>query len=420
MAPSATITPLPPFQPDLYTRAWSSTPHPTLPLIATAHEKSVTVFSLSTLSKHSSLTGGHARSVRSAAWQPSTSKGSPANRLRLVTASFDSTAGLWSYDESSSSSSTLEKEIKAAALSSDNEDEQEQEWEFNLVLEGHENEVKSLSFSPSGQYLATCSRDKTVWIWEDVGAEEDEYEWETVAVLSEHDGDVKCVAFAPHIEGRKQYAKMQSQDCLASASYDDTVRIWREDAADGGEWVCVSVLEGHGGTVWGLQWEGKPREKGKFPRLLTNSADATLRVWTLKEEEEDDDEEDTTTQQGGFKTGFGAIPNSMRRSLREEWECTAVLPKVHTREVYSAAWSAETGIVASTGSDGKIVLYQEDEDTKEWKVIATVEAAHGPYEINHITWCKRFDASAEKKGEEEMLVTTGDDGVVRPWEVRIA
>ncbi|KAK3898822.1 putative cytosolic iron-sulfur protein assembly protein 1 [Staphylotrichum tortipilum] len=450
---SATLTPLPPFQPDLYQRAWSSIPHPTLPLLATAHAKSVTVFSLATLTKHSALTGGHARSVRTAAWQPARGSGN-TKRLGLVTGSFDATAGMWSFDEEEERG--LEREVRFGGNSEEGDDDNDggKEWEFNLVLEGHENEVKGLAFSPGGQYLATCSRDKSVWIWEDVSSGEGdgtEDDWETVAVLSEHDGDVKAVAWCPvDLPNAKAGARRgnYSADVLASASYDNTVRIWREDAD--GEWVCVDVLTDHEGTVWGLQWETKPRDDGKFPRLMTFSADGTIKVWSLREEETPD-EPAAAEDSNAFRSNFGALPNTLRRSLREEWDCTAVLPKVHTRDIYSVAWSADTGLVASTGSDGIVAVYaevdesealsdksggeQEGEDVvmtspspqqqqrkPTWKVLGTISSAHGPYEVNHVTWCKRFDAGAapERRGREEMLVTTGDDGVVRPWQARIA
>ncbi|KAI0394570.1 WD repeat protein [Xylariaceae sp. FL0594] len=461
------LTPLPPFKPDLYERAWQSVPHPTLPLLATAHQKSVTVFSLSTLSAHSSLTNGHERSVRSATWKPNL----PPHKLCLVTGSFDSTAGLWRWEDQGQAQDDgddLEVEITSppSGRGGDNDSGKggdNKDWELIVVLDGHDSEIKSVAFSPSGQYLATCSRDKSVWIWEDVGTSEADDEWETVAVLNEHEGDVKAVAWCPDTKGRSHGGRggRYSSDVLASASYDDTVRIWREDGE--GEWICVAVLEGHMGTVWGVQWE-TDKNSDRFPRLLTWSADCTIRVWTLKEEEEEEENEAPRHAWGGL----GGIPNTMRRSLKEEWTCTAVLPKVHTRDIYSATWSAETGLIASTGSDGVIAIYKEEPvtsadsstttttttttgedeaaaeldgdihmsngaaaaepskkakqeetspDSKQWKIVSTTPKAHGAYEVNHITWCKRFDNGCprEKRGVEEMLVTTGDDGVVRPW-----
>ncbi|CAG9956084.1 unnamed protein product [Clonostachys rosea f. rosea IK726] len=406
---------LPPLRPDLHERAWFSAPHPTLPLLATVHAKSVTVFSLTTLSSHSNLTGGHTRSVRSAAWKPNL----PPHKLCLVTGSFDSTAGLWRWeDEAAAASSSGGLEVEVTGRDGDSE-KGDQDWEFTLVLEGHDSEIKTCAFSPSGAQLATCSRDKSVWIWEDIGASEADDEWETIAVLNEHEGDVKSLAWCPDVPGRSR-PNTYGHDVLASASYDNTLRVWREDGD--AEWVCVAVLEGHEGTVWGVEWEGKPRKGNKFPRLLSYSADGTLRVWTLTQQGEgdDDDAEQSGTAQARTRNPLGGIPNTMRQSLREEWVCTATLPKVHSSDVYSAAWSPVTGLIASTGSDGVLALYKEEEDCS-WTLLDSHENAHGPYEVNHAAWCRRWDSGieADKRGVEEMLITTGDDGVVRPWQVAV-
>ena len=412
--PTKHLVPLTPFNPDLHERAWSSAPHPTLPLLATVHAKSVTVFSLASLSSHSSLTGGHTRSVRSAAWKPNL----PPSKLCLVTGSFDSTAGLWRWDDENNNQDNFGTEITADGGANGEGDDKE--WEFTLVLEGHDSEIKACEFSPSGAHLATCSRDKSVWIWEDIGASEADDEWETVAVLTEHEGDVKALAWCPDVPGRSRRGTY-GMDMLASASYDNTVRVWRED--NDAEWVCVAVLEGHEGTVWGVVWEARPRPGDKFPRLLTFSADETIRIWTLNQAGEDDDDtgggNENETDNGQPRNALGGIPNTMRRSLREEWVCTATLPKVHTSDIYAAAWSPTTGLVASAGSDGVLALYRESEEGGEWQLLGTYPNAHGPYEVNHVAWCKRWDpeVASEKRGIEEMLVTTGDDGVVRPWKV---
>jgi WD40 repeat protein len=301
------------------------------------------------------------------------------------------------------------------------------------VLEGHDSEIKCVGFSPSGQYLATCSRDKSVWIWEEIGAEGED-EWETVAVLQEHEGDVKTVSWCAD-QGT------EGGELLASASYDDTVRLWRED--EEGEWGCVSVLKGHEGTVWGLDWEPLTKnDKGnvesevisvKPARLLTSSADSTIRVWRKL----------PRVSHGTYAENNG-IPSTMRPvGTGEQWVCEAVLPKVHDRAIYSISWSKKTRRVVSTGSDSRVVIYEErpkgpavadannidgpvevESDMQglggsgsetEWHVLCTLDQGHGPFEINHVTWCPRFDGG--RKGDEEMVVTTGDDGQVRAWKL---
>lgn len=353
------------------------------------------------------------------------------------------------------------------------EGEEEEEWRFAIVLDGHESEVKSVAWSAGGNLLATCSRDKSVWVWEEVG--EDDYE--TVAVMQEHEGDVKCVAWHPE------------EELLASGSYDDDVRLWREDVDD---WGCCGVLKGHDSTVWMVQWEGvvlgvrgegggqeerrrrwvERREKAG-PRLVSCSDDLSIRVWRRRPKE---------------KVQQSRLSIIRSGSSEEDWVEEAKLPEAHSRPIYSVAWN-KSGRVVSTGGDGAIVVYEErwkqpaqdlesygteapadgvvgedekgeikpdgteptdgvskegeaapetgtnggwkekeknqgsDEeslDATEWVIVAKLEGAHGVFEVNHVAWAPRRDRKGESNiGQEDLLVTTGDDGSVKIWTLEV-
>ncbi|KAL8824889.1 MAG: hypothetical protein Q9191_004756 [Dirinaria sp. TL-2023a] len=273
-------------------------------------------------------------------------------------------------------------------MGEEEEEEGEDEWRFAIVLDGHESEVKSVAWSAGGNLLATCSRDKSVWIWEEIG--EDDYE--TVAVLQEHEGDVKCVAWHPE------------EALLASASYDDEIRLWREDVDD---WGCVAVLRGHDSTVWAVEWEGVIRaavdddddddevsgNKKSVPRLASCSDDLTIRIWRR-----------VMKERGAPQQSRLSIIRS--GNMEEEWVEDCRLPQVHVRAIYSIAWSRKTGRIVSVGGDGKVVVYGQDEGG--WSVLAQVHDAHDVSEINHVCW-------AHLSPDEEIIVSTGEDGAVRTW-----
>ena len=347
----------------------------------------------------------------------------------LATGSFDASAGIW------------RREVRGAEEEDEGDDEDE-EWRFSVVLDGHESEIKSVAWSAGANLLATCSRDKSVWVWEELPDEEDNFE--TVAVLQEHEGDVKCVVWHPE------------EELLASASYDDTVRLYREDVDD---WTCVAVLEGHEATVWCVDFEGvgcgklgeeveerftdeqkdllkKRKEVG--PRLISCSDDLSIRVWRRVPKEGED-----------HKPGKDRIPSILKsNSIQETWVEEARLPQSHDRAIYTVNWSKKTGRIVSTGSDGRIVVYEErwkdpqshgldgaesvdinghaenmdvDEQNQsvqpaltEWAVVAELEGGHDEYEVNHVCWSRRWD-SGRRSDEEEVIISTGDDGEVKAW-----
>ncbi len=396
----------------------------------------------------------------------------------LATGSFDASVGIWRREDNNdnrggSGSGSEEKAVvtKGGLIDFDQrdreiefggeaEEEDDEEWKFAIVLDGHESEVKSVAWSAGGNLLATCSRDKSVWVWEEVG--EDDYE--TVAVLQEHEGDVKCVAWHPE------------QELLASGSYDDDVRLWREDVDD---WGCCAVLRGHGSTVWCVQWEGlkvhvygegdegvkgewMKRREASGPRLLSCSDDLSIRVWRRRPKERVQQSRLSIIRSG---------------SAEEDWIEEARLPVAHSRPIYSVAWS-KSGRVVSTGGDGAVIVYEErwkqgerkevpatneakDEnhengnatttggeamegvtkaetpkeadgherqhpnddvisEATEWVVVARIEGAHGVFEVNHVTWAPRPSKQGEDVSErEDLIVTTGDDGAVKVWELDV-
>ncbi|KAF2864037.1 WD40 repeat-like protein [Piedraia hortae CBS 480.64] len=345
--------------PESGARCWQSVPHPSQPIVATAcGDKTVRIYSLQTLQQQSVIEGGHKRSIRCCTWD----KGA---ETKLATGSFDSTVGVWTRGVPDDDDDDDDDDIPE-------EEEDDDEWQFSVILESHESEVKSLAFCPVAPYLATASRDKTVIIWEDLGDEN----YELVDQLALHEGDVKCVAWHPYVI------------LLASASYDDSIRLWAESDA---EWGCVDTLLGHQGTVWWVEFEKKLEEDGEEARLLSASADGTVKLWRRVNGGGRDEED---------------VPSIWPRVGNEKWVEQSSLPKVHDGAVYAASWSG-TGLVASAGADGRIVVYEEGD--AKWSVKHVQEYAHDVYEINHITWAR--------KDGNQVLVSSGDDGTVRVWGV---
>mmetsp|Transcript_9223 Transcript_9223/g.13708 ORF Transcript_9223/g.13708 Transcript_9223/m.13708 type:complete len:302 (-) Transcript_9223:41-946(-) len=250
------------------------------------------------------LQGDHTKSVRGVTW-------SYSGEL-LATASFDGTCVIYKVNS----------------------------FEGVLTLEGHENEVKAVSFSYDDRFFATCGRDKTVWVWET----DPDFEYETVAVLSRHTQDVKCVKFHP------------SKNLLASGSYDNTIGIWEEE---GDEWVCKDMLVGHEGTVWSLAWNGDD--------LISVSEDLTMKVWRFEEERFRQHKTFSgvhsrqiyTVDHRNNLTVTGGGDDSI--ALYSNYQVLNVYQNAHGMDVNSVAINPVDSLLASASDDNTVKVWKLDD-----------------------------------------------------------
>lgn len=154
-------------------------------LATSSADRSIRVleFNGSTLSEVATVRG-HEKTVRRTVWSE--------NGDFLASASFDSSARIWS---------------KASGYS----------CVASLRTSGLDSELKGLDWN--GDYIATTSRDRTVWVWQ-VSADMSDPTLQ--GVLSGHNGDVKSVKFL-------------TPSILVSCSFDGSLMFWVEHKGDWNE-----------------------------------------------------------------------------------------------------------------------------------------------------------------------------------------
>ncbi|OAF69194.1 hypothetical protein A3Q56_03012 [Intoshia linei] len=123
------------------------------------------------------------------------------------------------------------------------------------IVTGSGKECKGGSWSQTGDYMATCEKDKNVWIWDVI---DDEIEYN--CVINDHKDDVKTVEWIPN------------NDVLVSAGSDKSIRMYCNSNDD---WEIVSLIEdAHDSIVWSLCFD----KSGK--NMISVGQDGYLKIWT--------------------------------------------------------------------------------------------------------------------------------------------
>ena len=173
-----------------------------------------------------------------------------------------------------------------------------------------------------------------------------------------------------------------TEDILASASYDNTVKLFKEDKSDC-DWICVATLQSHDSTVWGLSFD----KTGN--RLATCSDDTTVKIW--KEYKPNNVE---------------GIPT---KDDEQTWKCVCTLSGYHTRTVYDVSWCHLTGYIATACGDDIIRVFKEEQNSDPtcptFALVNSAERSHSE-DVNSVVW---------NPAVAGLLASCSDDGEIKLW-----
>ncbi|MEG4530314.1 nSTAND1 domain-containing NTPase [Microcoleus sp. D2_18a_D3] len=281
-------------------------------------------------------------------------------------------------------------------------------------LQGHQNTVQNISFSPDGQMFATASYDRTVKLWRRDGS--------LVKTLSGHTDAVMSVSFSPD-------AKM-----IASGSLDGTVRLWDSNGklirvihAHKNDWVMsisfspdgktiatasddktvklwrldgqlIGTLKGHKHWVWQVGFSPSG------DRIITVSDDKTVKLWnrdgktlikTLTNHSQPVVSVDFSSDGQIFTTS--SLDGTVKIWSREGQHLNTLS---HSGEVWSVSISRDGQTIASSTQDGILRLWAQD-----GRLLDTWVGHNGPIS------CVTFSPDGKT------LATVGNDNITKLWQI---
>ena len=246
----------------------------------------------------------------------------------------------------------------------------------DFTLSGHSEWVRSVCFSPDGQFIASGSYDKTIKLW-------NLREQKEAFTLLGHSGLVRSVCFSP--DGK----------FVASGSLDQTIKLWNLQ-----EQKEVFTLSGYSHSVESVCFS----PDGKF--VSSGSYDKTIKLWNLREQKE----AFTFLGHLGLVRSVCFSPDGKFIASCSD-DCRIKLWNLQEKKevltfsdysVFSVCFSPDGKFIASSSNDGTIKLWNLQEQKKAFTLCSHIRSLYSV--------CFSPDG--------KFIASSSEDGTIKLWNLQ--